>query len=123
MKVRVVENSVKSQVGRVYDSQKRTLGSTPKIDRITRPSRPNVDVDRVCAASGAPLAVCKACFTLGTAAVEASTRDVTALEDAMITEGFEEGIECVEITECSPPQICREGAGHKHPCWSSFQAR
>ena len=119
VKVRVVENSVKSHVGKVYEIQKRTLGSTPRIDRTIRPSKPNVDVETVCAVSGVALAVRRA----RSAAVEASTRDVTAPDDAMIRTESSEGIKRVKVTEYGPPQIYRKGAGHEHPCWCSFLAR
>ena len=92
VKVRVVENSVKSHVGKVYDTQKRTLGSTLKIDRMTRPSKPNVDVETVCAASGVALAVRRACSALAMVVVDASTRDVTTPDDAMITKVVSEGL-------------------------------
>jgi hypothetical protein len=123
VKVRVVENSVKSHVGKVYDTQKRTLGSTPKIDRVTRPSKPNVDVETVCAASGVALTVRRACSALAMAAVDASTRDVTTPDDAMITKVVGEGLKCKKITGCNPPQIYRKDAEHRHPCWCCFLSR
>lgn len=61
------------------------LGSTPNIDKMTRPNKPNVDVETIFAASGAEMGVCTACTALDMAAVEASTRDVTAMDAAMIT--------------------------------------
>jgi hypothetical protein len=41
--VRLIEKRVKSHVGNVYDTQKRTVGSTLRIERIVRASRPNVE--------------------------------------------------------------------------------
>lgn len=42
VKVKLIEKSVKSHVGKVYVTQYRIVGSTLKMDRITRPSRPKV---------------------------------------------------------------------------------
>ena len=55
------------------------------MDRTTRPSRPNVDLVTVSEASGAVMGVRRACSALDMAAVEASTRDVTTPDVAMIT--------------------------------------
>jgi hypothetical protein len=41
--VKLMEKSVKSQVGNVYDTQKRTVGSTLRMERMVRASRPNVE--------------------------------------------------------------------------------
>jgi hypothetical protein len=41
--VKLIEKSVNSQVGSVYETQKRIVGSTLRIERITRPKTPNVD--------------------------------------------------------------------------------
>lgn len=82
--VRVVENRVKSHVGKVYDIQKRTLGSTPNIDKMTRPSKPNVEVEATRTASGAAPVVRRACSVPDTAAVDASTRDVAIADAAMV---------------------------------------
>ena len=43
VKVRLIENRVKSHVGSVYVNQKRMVGSTLKIERITRPNMPKVE--------------------------------------------------------------------------------
>lgn len=60
---------------------------------MTRPSRPNVDVETVCAASGAALAVRAACPAPDMAAVEASTRDVTTADAAMMTIVMKRGLD------------------------------
>lgn len=111
MKVRVVEKSVKSHVGKVYDTQKRMLGSTLSIERMTRPSKPNVDLEATSVASGEALAVCK----VRSAAAAASTRDVVTVE-AMVTtvEGCKR-YKMQQITEYSPPLIYRSGAGKRCP--------
>lgn len=47
VKVSVVENRVKSHVGSVYETQKRTDGSTLRMERMTRPRRPKVEEETV----------------------------------------------------------------------------
>jgi len=61
------------------------LGSTPRIDKMTRPSKPNVDVEAVSVACCATTGVARTCFAFDMTAVEASTIDVAAPDAAMIT--------------------------------------
>jgi hypothetical protein len=41
--VRLIEKSVNNQVGRVYETQKRIVGSTLNMESTTRPNMPKVD--------------------------------------------------------------------------------
>jgi hypothetical protein len=41
--VRLIEKSVKSHVGNVYDTQKRIVGITLRVERIVCASRPDVE--------------------------------------------------------------------------------
>lgn len=84
MNVRVVENKVKSHVGKVYDTQNRMLGSTPSIDRMIRPSKPNVDFEATCVVPVVASPVCRASSALARAAVDASATDLPTADAAMI---------------------------------------
>lgn len=79
---------------------------------MTRPSRPNVDPEAICAAPGTVLDVCR---VRSATAVEASTRDDTAPDAAMITIDVGECAGRAEITEDSSSPIYCSGAGQKHP--------
>jgi hypothetical protein len=57
VKVRLIEKSVKSQVGKVYDNQKRMVGSTLRMESITCPSTPKVDLGALSAAFRAAMDV------------------------------------------------------------------
>jgi hypothetical protein len=57
VKVKLIEKSVKSHVGSVYDTQKRIVGSTLNIESITRPRTPKVDVGALSAAFRAAMDV------------------------------------------------------------------
>jgi hypothetical protein len=76
VKVRLMEKRVNSHVGKVYVTQYRMVGSTLKMDRMTRPSRPKV-VGGVGSADFIPrIEDDSASAVLKTAALETSARDL-----------------------------------------------
>ena len=75
VKVRLMENSVNSHVGKVYVTQYKTVGSTLKMERTTRPSRPKLVGGGVSAAFMPSTDVDRASAVWKTAALEASTSD------------------------------------------------
>ena len=85
VKVKLMEKSVNNHVGRVYVTQYKTVGSTLKMDRMTRPKRPKL-VDGVVSAGLIPSTELeRASAVLCTAALEtsASDRDVAVPGTAM----------------------------------------
>jgi hypothetical protein len=84
VKVKLIENRVKSHVGSVYDTQKRTVGSTLRIERTTCPSTPRADDGAVSAAFIAARVVWTASGAWDTTAAELFTSDVTASGTAMV---------------------------------------
>jgi hypothetical protein len=82
VKVKLIENRVNSHVGSVYDTQKRTVGSTLKME--TRPSTPVVEDGAYSAVFIAARVVWTASGALDTTAAELSTSDVTASGTAMM---------------------------------------
>jgi hypothetical protein len=84
VKVKLIENKVKSHVGSVYDTQKRTVGSTLRIERIICPSTPKAEDGAASAAFIAARVVWTAAGAWDTAAAELLTSDVTASGTAMV---------------------------------------
>lgn len=84
VKVKLIENSVKSHVGSVYVTQKRMVGRTLRMDRITRPNKPKVEDGVISAIFMAVSEVCAASAALDTTAAELLTSDVTAAGSAMM---------------------------------------
>jgi hypothetical protein len=82
--VRLIEKSVKSHVGSVYDIQKRIVGSTLRTERIVRASRPYVEDGALSAALIAARDVWTASGALERTAAELCTSDVTASGAAMV---------------------------------------
>ena len=72
VKVRLMEKSVNSHAGKVYVTQYRTVGSTLKTERMTRPSRPKLDGRGPSATLTLIIEVERASAALETAALEAS---------------------------------------------------
>jgi hypothetical protein len=60
------------------------LGSTPKVDRMIRPSNPKADLEAACVISGTASPVCRDWSVLAIAAVDTSRRDLAAADAAMI---------------------------------------
>lgn len=89
--VRLMENRVKSHVGSVYETQKRMVGSTLRIERMTRPRTPKVDDGVLSAALRAAMDVWTASGTLEMAAAELLTSGVTASGAAMIDRALCDG--------------------------------
>jgi hypothetical protein len=84
VKVKLIENRVNSHVGSVYDTQKRTVGRTLKMEITTRPSTPVVDDGAFSAVFIAARVVWTASGALDTTAAELSTSDETASGTAMM---------------------------------------
>lgn len=84
VKVRLIENRVNSQVGSVYDTQKRRVGRALRIARTTCPSTPKVDDGEFSAALRAARDVWRASGTFEMAAAELLMSGVTASGAAMI---------------------------------------
>jgi hypothetical protein len=82
--VRLMEKRVNSQVGSVYDTQNRRVGSTLNIESTTRPSMPTVDDGAFSAAFMAASDVCRDSGVLEMSAAELFRSDVTASGAAMI---------------------------------------
>jgi hypothetical protein len=82
--VRLIEKSVKSHVGSVYDIQKRIVGSTLRIERIVCASRPNVEDGAISTAFTAARGVRTASDASERAAAELCTSDVAASGAAMV---------------------------------------
>lgn len=75
--VRLIENSVNNHVGKVYVTQKRTVGRTPNTESTTRPKSPKV-VEGGCSADFMAVAVAlRAPIVLLTTDAEVSTRDTS----------------------------------------------
>jgi hypothetical protein len=86
VKVKLMEKSVNSHVGRVYVTQYKTVGSTLKMDRITRPKRPKL-VDGVVSAGLMPsteLERASAVLCIAALETSASDRDVAVPGTAMV---------------------------------------
>jgi len=76
VKVKLIEKSVNNHVGKVYVIQYRIVGSTLKMDRTTRPSRPKlVEVVVVSAGFIPSTEFDRASAVLYTAALETSASD------------------------------------------------
>jgi hypothetical protein len=85
VKVKLIEKSVNSHVGRVYVTQYRRVGSTLRMDRITRPKRPKL-VDGVVSAGFMPsteLDIASAVLYTTALETSASDRDVAVPGTAM----------------------------------------
>jgi hypothetical protein len=86
VKVKLMEKSVNNHVGKVYVIQYKMVGSTLKMERTTRPSRPKL-VDGVVSTGFMPSSEDdSACAVLYTAALETSARerDVALPEPAIV---------------------------------------
>lgn len=83
MNVKLIENKVKSHAGIVYVTQYKTVGSTPRIESITRPSKPNVVEEAVSVAISAAIEVTTAFAALETTAADLSAREWMASGAAM----------------------------------------
>lgn len=105
--VRLMEKSVNSQVGSVYDTQNRRVGSTLNIESITRPSMPKVDEGAVSVVFIAASDVGRDSCTLEMRAAELFTRDVMASGAAMIGRGVVMGGEQSGNVEMSRGAVCR----------------
>jgi hypothetical protein len=86
--VRLIENSVKSHVGSVYDIQNRIVGSTLRMERITCPSTPKVDEGVLSAAFIAARDVWTASGASDMTAAELLTSDVTTSGTPMVDRVF-----------------------------------
>jgi len=85
VKVKLIEKSVNSHVGRVYVTQYRRVGSTLRMDRMTRPKRPKL-VDGVVSAGFMPsteLDIASAVLYTTALETSASDRDVAVPGTAM----------------------------------------
>lgn len=103
VKVKLMEKSVNNHVGKVYVTQYRIVGSTLKMDRITRPSRPKLVEGVVVSAGFIPSTEFdRASAVLYTAALEtsASDRDVAVPAVAMVGD---DGQQTGMITSSSLP--------------------
>lgn len=76
--VKLMENSVNSHAGKVYVTQYKRVGSTPRTESTMRPRRPKVDDGVISAAFIAATEVTIASAALETAAAGLSAIDVTA---------------------------------------------
>ena len=100
VKVKLIEKSVNSHAGNVYVIQYKTVGSTLRMERMTRPSKPKV-VDGVVSAGFIPrIEDDSASVVLYTAAFETSARDrdVTvpgAAIVAIVVEDYRDRIQAV----------------------------
>lgn len=94
VKVKLMENSVKSHVGKVMVVkvmiQYRAPGRTLRMVRITRPRRPNVEGDDVSAGGRADSDVCKASVALDNAVEvgELSATELTELRELTASAAF-----------------------------------
>jgi hypothetical protein len=116
VKVKLMEKSVNSHVGRVYVTQYKTVGSTLKMERMTRSKRPKL-VDGVVSAGFMPSTEFdRVSAVLYTAALEtcASDRDVALPGNAMVAMVGEEG--SVPNSDCHESMF-PDGSRVANPVW------